>query len=318
MKIKNTLTSKGSGRIGATLNRVVHGEQIVGAMPSKMTNPNTEAQQNTRSRFKLMSQLAASMKDVIAIPRDGLKSPRNLFVSQNFDQTTYDEQTATIDLNKVQLTKSLTPFVDVDVARDLSTGAITATIHAEQGTYDEIIVCSFSKNSEDELDLITSAKAAWDSTNSVYKASVGISLAGIVVYAYGLTYNDAAARNKYGQILANAGEGVAQLVAKTLNTMSGATFTKTVGVTVPQGESVGSTILYFVGGYALPANAGRVEGSKYAAIGQHVTLKAIEFSGYGLNRWIKDGETYASTTSITVEVTGEMTFVATFTEDITE
>ena len=318
MKIKNTLTSKGSGRIGATLSRVVHGEQIVGAMPSKMTNPNTDAQQNTRSRFKLMSQLAASMKDVIAIPRDGLKSPRNLFVSQNYDQTTYDEQTATIDLNKVQITKSLTPFVDVDVARDLSTGAITATIHAEQDAYDEIIAICFTKNSEEELDLLTSAKAAWDSDHENYTANLGNSLAGLQLYFYGLNYNDVAARNKYGQILAGAGESVAQLVAKTLNTMSGATFTKTVGVTVPQGESVGSTILYFVGGYAVPANAGRVEGSTYAAIGQHVTLKAISYSGYGLNRWEKDGETYASTTSITVEVTGEMTLFAAFLEDQTE
>ena len=73
------IAGTGSGKLGSQVYASVAGEQIVRNYQPKVSNPNTTKQVNQRSRFKLMSQLSAAMASVIVIPKEGMRSSRNLF-----------------------------------------------------------------------------------------------------------------------------------------------------------------------------------------------------------------------------------------------
>ena len=79
----NGLLGTGSGKLGTSVFTTVKGTQIVRQYQPTVNNPSTNLQVSQRSRFKLVSQIAASMADVIAIPRNGIISSRNLFVKKN-------------------------------------------------------------------------------------------------------------------------------------------------------------------------------------------------------------------------------------------
>ena len=70
------------GKLASNVYSVNSGVQIVRAYQPNVSNPSTEMQVDTRSRFKLCSQLAAAVSTVLAIPKNGLVSARNQFVSQ--------------------------------------------------------------------------------------------------------------------------------------------------------------------------------------------------------------------------------------------
>lgn len=80
------------------------------------TNPQTKKQCDQRAKFKLMSQIATAFKSVIAISREGEKSPRNIFTSINFPFVSMNEQysgdggQAKMDWLNLQLTKSSIPL----------------------------------------------------------------------------------------------------------------------------------------------------------------------------------------------------------------
>ena len=79
MKIYSIL-GKMKGKIGNIVVSSVNGQVVGREYNPNVTNPNTLMQQNTRSKFKLASQLSAAMAPVIAIRKDGAKSTRNQFV----------------------------------------------------------------------------------------------------------------------------------------------------------------------------------------------------------------------------------------------
>ena len=70
MKI-NSILGKMTGKVGNIVVASVGGEVIGREYNPNVSNPNTSAQQNTRSKFKLASQLSATMAPVIAIKKEG-------------------------------------------------------------------------------------------------------------------------------------------------------------------------------------------------------------------------------------------------------
>lgn len=93
------------------------GETIATQYQPVVTNPNTDAQQDSRVAFKLMSQLAAIMAPalgslaVLSRPaRKGRPSQRNAFFAQNYGlvstKDTENGKRATIPMEQLQLTSS--------------------------------------------------------------------------------------------------------------------------------------------------------------------------------------------------------------------
>ena len=105
-----------SGRAGSFTYRQSRGETIVSQYQPIVKNPNTQAQQNQRARFKLMSQLAAIMSPGFGTmgitKRPGRQRPtqRNAFMQLNQPlvnvETSADNVTAKIAMEDVKLTSS--------------------------------------------------------------------------------------------------------------------------------------------------------------------------------------------------------------------
>lgn len=117
-----------SGKMGSAVFRQSGGKTIASQYQPIVKNPNTEGQQNTRASFKLMSQLAAVMKDgfgtmgVNERPARGRMSQRNAFFKINYPQVvvTSDNQTttATIPMEKLKLTSSFRALPQVTLNGD--------------------------------------------------------------------------------------------------------------------------------------------------------------------------------------------------------
>lgn len=100
----NGVFGKGTGKVGNSVWAVSGGVQIVRPYNPNVSNPNTDAQIEQRAKFKLMSQIAADLASIIAIPKDGLKSSRNLFVSKNIGLVSFANNKAQCNCASLQIT----------------------------------------------------------------------------------------------------------------------------------------------------------------------------------------------------------------------
>lgn len=110
-----------SGKMGNAVFRQRHGETVITQYQPKVANPKSDGQTLQRARFKLVSQLGSILDGFIAIPRNGAVSARNQFAALN--NTVVEAKVsggevlgAQIDLTKVKLTSSATPFGSVSSA----------------------------------------------------------------------------------------------------------------------------------------------------------------------------------------------------------
>lgn len=283
---------------GASLKGQIGGGTQMAAIPVTVSNPNTALQVKTRSKFKLMSQLSANMADVIAIPREGTKSPRNLFFAVNSDKAMYTNGVAQISLENVQLTKSAVGLPQLVLTRNAA-GA-EANLHVELANNADAIasrVCYviMRKNSEGSLELVAAPIVPIDDDNK--KAAIdykAVDLAGenIIVYGYGMRDLSSAAAVKYGELGIEASTDVARLlVEKTLST-SDFKFTQTRGASLYAGETViPSTAPDEVRVFATALGNGTVTGGGTYKIGAQVTLTATAAEGSQFRGWRTNGTT---------------------------
>ena len=113
----NGIAGSGTGKMGNMVFATRNGEQIVRQYQPNVSNPSTPAQVAQRAKMKLMSQLATVVAPVIAMPSQGLRSKRNEFTKENFGLTSFADDAAQIELNKVQLTKSVIANVGFKATR---------------------------------------------------------------------------------------------------------------------------------------------------------------------------------------------------------
>lgn len=105
------LFGKNSGRIGGVVYSNYRGEQIVRSYQPKVSNPNTAGQVAQRAKFKLASQVSASLKREIKmsfVPAVAKETPRNAFVKEMLKKTTYTNNKAILPIEDVVLTNSRT------------------------------------------------------------------------------------------------------------------------------------------------------------------------------------------------------------------
>lgn len=142
-----------SGKVGSMVFRQRQGETIATQYQPVVTNPNTDAQQDSRVAFKLMSQLAAIMAPalgslaVLSRPaRKGRPSQRNAFFAQNYDLVeTRDTETgkrATIPMEQLQLTSSFIAAGSMKITQDREVVSINGS--ASPGKKQKIALVGFS------------------------------------------------------------------------------------------------------------------------------------------------------------------------------
>ena len=180
------LTGTGSGKLGSSVFSVHAGEQVVRQYQPVVTNPSTQTQVNIRARLKLISQLSAVMGDVIAIPRKGNVTSRNLFVSDNYHVTEALNGVATVDLSAIGLTRGGIHIPYINAERVDTTSIDVALADKADQIVDRVVYVMFYRNRSGELQLADSAVVETAGADGKFPYSFGYIAQDVVVYAYGI------------------------------------------------------------------------------------------------------------------------------------
>lgn len=213
------LTGKMQGKYGNAVFRIRRGTQVMAAYNPVVDNPNTQKQVNARARFKLVSQLASIYASIIAIPRNGAVTSRNLFTKKNFPLSNSLDAKAQINLPSVQLTASNREMPAFSVSRS-NGNSILAGLQ-QPATFSRVVYAVVAKNVNDNLRVFASAVVENTTPNepNTFAAQLPYTAEAIVVYAYGITDTNAAARAAFGALHAPTAEEVATLVtSRTIST----------------------------------------------------------------------------------------------------
>lgn len=235
MKLKG-IFGKGSGKLGSSVFAISGGEQIVREYNPNVSNPNTDAQVGQRSKFKLMSQLAATMGLVIVIPKKGMISARNQFVSKNIGFAEFNNDTAQVKYEKLQLTNGTTAMEAVVASSVQGTSIEVNLEYGMEGAVDRVVYALFKKTTDDKLQYVASVVATTAGADGKFAATLPVPANGpdgqAVIYAYGMKDNSTGAKARYDNYEVRSGEDIATLIATRNLKASDYTFTATVGCTI--------------------------------------------------------------------------------------
>lgn len=218
-----------SGRMAGSVFAVRYGEVIERAYNPYVSNPKSAAQVQVRAKLKLMSQLSAVMGSVIAMPREGAQSARNLFVSANFPNAMFAEDTATINLASVKLTKGVVSLPTV--TGSATTSSLSVALSQAVEDIDKVVYAVFRKENDNTLRLIRSSVISAPGVDGVFPYAPSVTGGGnFLVLAYGIRENTERARASFGNMQVLAAETVAKLIATRVLTSEDVTLTETQGV----------------------------------------------------------------------------------------
>lgn len=274
-----------SGKLaGSALAKSAGGATVIRTI-TKPTNPQTVKQVNGRAKFKLISQLAAALSPVIAIPREGALSGRNLFTKLNSDLVTVDSGTSQITLDNVQLTKSAKGFAQITATRVGNTIQMAMADDVSNNA-DRVVYIVYNKNSEGDLVLIDSKVAEQPGSNGFFPATLQAISGTLVLYAYGIKDKSEKATAKYGDMYVESADDIAKLVFRREMSASDYNFTKTRGAVMYAGEN---EITAVPDGYTrvfvTSTNGGSVAGAGVFEQGSQVTVNATPQSNYEFLGW---------------------------------
>lgn len=229
-----------TGKLADTVMSVRNGEQIARRYQPVVYNPSTPGQVAQRAKLKLMSQLSAIMSSVIAMPRVGSVSSRNLFTKKNIGKTTFSSDTASINLESITLTGSVVFLPTVTGSRGAQ---ITFALTDGAQDVDKVAYCFFAKTDE-ELRFISSAVVSEAGADGVFPVSYPSNKATmqgeVLALAYGIRLNSDAARAVYGGIGAPTAQDIARLVTSKTLSESDITLTETRGFTLSPAQQSNS------------------------------------------------------------------------------
>lgn len=283
-----------------------------------VSNPNTAAQVGQRTKFKLLSQLAAAMADVIAIPKSGLVSARNRFMSLNTPFADVVNGVAQVTYENLQLTDGTFALPGIHADRQGDNGGFIELLEGAAMNVDRVIYAVFAKNAEELLQLRFSVISSIPGTDRKFKVE-GLTLEGeLVIFAYGMRDLNAQASAKYGNYFIQNASDLAKLISDRSISSSDYKFTRTRGATLYQGQDGTQTPeVGKVHCYVTPTEGGSATGSGEYTIGDSVTLTATPSEGFIFKGWKRQGAvSYLSTANpYTFNIQNQMDIIAQFASD---
>lgn len=315
MKV-NSILGKMTGKVGNIVLTSVGGKVVGREYNPNVANPNTQPQQNTRSKFKLASQLSASMAPVIAIKKEGNVSARNLFVKENFPAIRYSQGVADINLNVVQLTKSQRSFVGFNADRTNGT-AIAVELNADSASaLSRVVYIAYKKAADGSLIFFDSKVCNTAGNEGKFHDVLNYTADAVVLYAYGMKDLEAGITSKFGNMSAPSAEDVAQLLVSNTENMASVQLTKTAGLTMAAGESTGDSddVEHLTVSLVISGNGSAVGGGRFEA-GQTATLRATPDAEASFVAWKANnasGQVLSTANPYSFEVEQNMTICAVF------
>lgn len=252
MKLSSIL-GQGRGKLGAAVFSSTNGQQVVRQYQPNVKNPNTVAQTMQRARFKLMTQIASSMAPVIAIPKSGTVTSRNMFVKKNMPLVIGTEDGAQLVYENLQLTSGTRALPGIYVEREAGKLKI-GLLQAPTGNISRVAYCAFAKDSEGQLSyewsIIASTAGAQGTFDVETKDIVSLD---VVFYAYGMIDTNSKATATFENYHVDSATDLAKLIATRKLSLSDFSLTKTRGTTLKAGES--QNVVVPAGSYGLYVNA---------------------------------------------------------------
>lgn len=310
----NPILGKGTGKLGALVLSVNSGVQIAREYNGNPANPSTTAQVGVRSKFKLISQLAATMAGVIAIPREGLISARNGFIKRNYDYLYEADGTAQISIENIQLTAGNAALPQILISR--ASSKMNVALAASATAMVSRVVYVFAKKTENnDLQVLGSRVVTEAGENGTFPLQINDIAGEVLVLGYGMKDMNAAATAKFGNMNVRTGEDIATLVASRTVNSNDYRFTMTRGTQInADGQSVNPTPSGQARVYVTASGPGTVSGATTAEIGTEVTVTATPNSGATFIGWKIQGQNnYVSySASYTFTLQGMTDLVAEF------
>lgn len=298
MKLNGILGS-GTGKLGSAVFSSVAGRQIVRQYQPVVSNPNTVAQVNQRARLKLASQIAAALAPVIVIPKSGLVSARNGFISKNFDHFLANEGVAQVTYENLQLTSGNAGLPAIEATRNLASGISINLAENAQGSVSRVTYIMYRKTGEQLLQFVDSVVVSASGVAGNFPASLRYQAGELVFFAYGMKDLNASASAKYGNYSVANGEDIARLVMSRNISMSDFQFTQTRGTTMFAGENETTQVPDGSARVFVTSNGpGTVAGAGVFEIGQQVTVTATPNTGSQFRGWkINGSDAFISTSA---------------------
>lgn len=315
MKV-NSILGKMTGKVGNIVLTSVGGAVVGREYNPNVANPNTSAQQNTRGKFKLASQLSASMAPVIAIKKEGNVSARNLFVKENFPAIRYSQGVADINLNVVQLTKSQRSFAGFNADRSSGTAIAVELNEDSAAALSRVVYIAYKKAADGSLILFDSKVCATAGDEGKFSDVLRYTAEAVVMYAYGMKDLEAGITTKFGNISSPSAEDVAQLLVSNTENMASVQLTKTAGLTMAAGEDTGDSddVEHLTVSLVISGNGSAVGGGRFEA-GQTATLRATPDAEATFVAWKANnasGQVLSTANPYSFEVEQNMTICAVF------
>lgn len=262
----------------------VAGETIARDYNPNVANPNTNLQVGQRSRFKLASQVSAALAPIIAIPRLGLKSARNLFVKKNFENFVKVGDNSAVNLPALQITAGSIAVPVVEVDRDSSHLNIMLSDEAPEGL-SRMVYSIYKVDAYQQLQFVKSIVQSEAGSINDFAVQTTAVTGQILILAYGIYDADASATAKYADYAVASAQDIAQLVATRALSTTDFRFTKTAGVMMQSGDTSGSSVevpSYIVSVTA--GNGGTATASNNGIIpqGSQCTITATPETGYAI------------------------------------
>lgn len=207
----NGFVGKGSGKLGSSIFAISGGEQIVRQHNPQVANPQTPAQTEQRAKFKLMSQIAATMSPVFAFKKQGLVSARNQFVSRNIGLCTYTEDDgAKCNIIELDITGGQLPLPAV--AFEFAAAGLDVHLATRAAAnIKRVLYAAFTVDDNEKLVFLGSVLATAAGQSGDFPATFEIDAADGYVFAYGIADENASVTQKFEDYLANLNNNEAAL-----------------------------------------------------------------------------------------------------------
>lgn len=310
-----SLNGKVVGKIGAVVYSTNAGQIIAREYNPNVANPSTEKQVNQRAKLKLMSQLAATLAPVIVIPKEGLKSSRNLFIKKNMGSAYAENGVAQITYENVQLTNGRAGIPGIVATRSQQSGISIALEERADAAISRVVYIMYKKTSENTLQYVQSVIAEAAGAEGTFPATLVYTEGDLALFAYGMKDLNSKATAKYDDYSVKNAEDIASLAMERKIAYGDYQFTQTRGATMFAGEN---EITPVEDGkarvFVTATNGGSVAGAGTFDLDSQVTVTATADEGYDFVGWKNNGsDTIISTSaSYTFTLQGTADLVAVF------
>ena len=310
------MAGTGSGKVGSMVYATVAGQQIVRQYQPVVANPSTDGQVENRAKLKLASQLASSVSKDIAIKRDGLKSSRNQFISENYSRLLFSQGQASINLNNVQLTKSTKGMAGFGADRSSGT-AIAVALNADSSeALGKVVYTAYTKEDDGSLQPLGNVVVSEAGADGLFAGELPYTDKACVIYAYGVKALSDKANTAFGNMQVITSEKVAKLICNISDVQSNLSVTKTAGLTLDEGsDTADSTDEDSFRVSVLAQGGGTATGGGRFAYGDTATISATPSEGYRFKGFYADSggtQLLSNNNPYSFQVTGSITVCALF------